>query len=312
MRDDTLEQLVCNLSVMKNEGCFGYEENISAPKIDTYKNSSSAWAKGILMFENEREASECVARVYFSLAQKSPDSSVVLPTGRSATMVFRAMLKIAEEYDNCPFGDAHLISDTETFGVWSGHETSRTGHIIEMLIDPLKRKGKAPNDEQVQLLSGIYTQDDPVKQAQKTLRLYPPVVHAISVSPLGEILAYEVGTYNDIEDIIDDTPKIVEVGEHSKKYIDPNQPSKSILTIGLGSSLASNYLLILFFDIQKANMLNRMFSGPMTAGIPATILRRHPNAYVITTKKVAQEANIDFNDVTAMEPKEASEWILKR
>lgn len=81
MRDDTLEQLVCDLSVMKNEGCFGYEENISAPKIDTYKNSSSAWAKGILMFENEREASECVARVYFSLAQKSPDSSVVLPTG---------------------------------------------------------------------------------------------------------------------------------------------------------------------------------------------------------------------------------------
>ena len=56
MRDDTLEQLVCDLSVMKNEGCFGYEENISAPKIDTYKNSSSAWAKGILMFENEREA----------------------------------------------------------------------------------------------------------------------------------------------------------------------------------------------------------------------------------------------------------------
>lgn len=65
----------------------------------------------------------------------------------------------------------------------------------------------------------MYTDADPIRNAQKVIRLYPPAVHAVSLSPLGEILAYEVGTYNDIDEIIDDAPRIVEVGEHSKNTL---------------------------------------------------------------------------------------------
>ena len=69
-----------------------------------------------------------------------------------------------------------------------------------------------------------YAERDPLLHTQNLLRDFPPCVHAVSISPVGEILAYEVGTYTDIEEIIDDGPRIIEIGEHSKKYIDPNQP----------------------------------------------------------------------------------------
>ena len=133
----------------------------------------------------------------------------------------------------------------------------------------------------------------------------------MSLSPVGEILAYEVGTYTDVDEIIDDAPRIVEVGEHSKKYIDPNQPSKSILTIGLGTALRSEVLLIVAFDLQKANIVARLFNGPITAGIPATLLRHHPNAYVLTTEKVAKEAKIIDYVSSIKEPKEAARWIVE-
>lgn len=84
------------------------------------------------------------------------------------------MERIAQDYTGCPFGDAHLISDTETFGVSDDHETSRTNHIREMLINPLKRIEKAPTNEQICLLSGVYTDVDPVKKAQKTIRAFQP------------------------------------------------------------------------------------------------------------------------------------------
>ena len=137
-------------------------------------------------------------------------------------------------------------------------------------------------------------------------------MHGVSVSPVGEILAYEVGTYNEIDEIIDDAPRIVEVGEHSKKYIDPNQPSKSIITIGLGTALSANVILILAFDLQKANIVRRLLTGAMTAGIPATLLRKHPNAFILTTESVANEAKI--NDMTSyfQDAKEAAEWIISR
>lgn len=314
MRDDTLAQLVNDLESLSTEKHESINETFDSKKQSLFsakEDNRCSWAKGILAFDSARDAAECVARIYFSLAQNHPDSSVILPTGRSATKVFRAMMNILDEYEDCPFGEAHLISDTETFGVWSGHETSRTGHILDLLINPMRRKNKGPNDEQLQLLSGIYLNDDPVRQAQKQLRLYPPIVHAVSVSPLGEIIAYEVGTYNDIEEIIDDLPRIVEVGEHSKKYIDPDQPSKSILTIGMGCVMSSDYLLVLVFESQKANILKRLFNGPMTAGIPATLLRNHHNAYVITTKSIIQEAGIDGDNIKMLSPLEAAEWVTK-
>lgn len=307
-RDDTLEQLVRDI--------YFLEEQSKSDKITSQQGYESyvdkSWVKGVFAFKTDREAAECAARVYFDMAQSHPDSSMVLPTGRSATMIFRAMLKIVDEYEESPFGETHLISDTETFGVWSEHETSRTKHIQDMLIRPLKRKNKAPQEDQIHLLSGVYTDNDPVKSAQKIIRLYPPAVHALSLSPLGEIIAYEVGTYNDIDEIIDDAPTIVEVGEHSKKYIDPNQPSKSILTIGLGTALQSEVLLIVAFDMQKASIINRLFNGPMTAGIPATLLRNHPNAYLLTTEKVANEAKIMDYVVDINTPCEASKWIVEK
>lgn len=306
-RDETLERLIYDIKSIS-------EYNIDEKEIEiqgTPFTEAKSWVNGILAFKNDREAAECAANVCFLLAEEYPDSSIILPTGRSATTMFRAMIRLAKLFDQNPFYDAHLISDTETFGVWSQHETSRTKHINEMLIEPLKRMDKSPDPDHLHLLSGVYTDSSPIENATKVLRLYPPIVHIIALSPVGEVLAYEVGTYNEAEEIIDDGPRIVEVSEHGKKYIDPNQPSKSILSIGLGSAMNSEFLLILAFDRQKASILHRLFNGPITAGIPATLLRNHPNAYIITTNKVASEAELDerliINDLT---PTEAAEWII--
>lgn len=310
-RDDTLDQLVRDISQLRIKSPTPLNPIEDTANESTNQNKIISWTKHIFAFPSQRNAAECAARAYYEIANEKPFSTIILPTGRSATMIFRAMISVSSEYDGCPFGEAPIMSDTETFGVWSGHETSRTKHINDMLIEPLKLKGKAPSKEQLHLLSGVYTEEDPVKNARKVLRLYPPSIHAVSISPLGEILAYEVGTYSDIDDIIDDTPKIVEVGEHSKKYIDPNQPSKSILTVGIGTMMSAEILLILAFDIQKANIVRRLFEGPITAGIPATLLRKHPNSFLITTEKVAVEAGIiDYAD-TNINVEDAVKWITK-
>lgn len=81
--------------------------------------------------------------------------------------------------------------------------------------------------------------------------------------------------------------------------------------IGLGTALQSEILLIVAFDLQKASIINRLFNGPITAGIPATLLRNHPNAYVITTKKVANEARVLALASNLKNPEEAATWIIK-
>ena len=53
-----------------------------------------------------------------------------------------------------------------------------------------------------------------------------------------------------------------------------------------------------------------MFNGPITAGIPATLLRNHPNAYLLTTEKVANEAKVTEYVNKLKDPKEAARWIV--
>ena len=50
--------------------------------------------------------------------------------------------------------------------------------------------------------------------------------------------------------------------------------------------------------------------GPITAGIPATLLRKHPNAFILTTTSIVQESKIDNVVIKEKNAKEAAEWIL--
>jgi 6-phosphogluconolactonase/glucosamine-6-phosphate isomerase/deaminase len=308
-RDATLESLVSDLQRLESAQSPGPLSSGSSPD-PRLPPSPLGWPSGILVFETERQAAEATARVYFGIGYKYPDSTLILPTGRSATQIFRAMNRLAEERDEPPFGEAHLITDTETFGVWRGHHSSRTKHVEDTLISPLRRRGMAPPDDQLHLLSGIFMDEDPIQAARLVLRTWPPSLHAVSLSPAGEVLAYETGVYNQPEEIVEDGPRVVEVSDHGKRYIDPDQPSRSILTIGLGTALSAEVLLALAFDHQKAGILRRLLTGTPTPGVPATLLQMHLNTYIMTTRTVAQSAGLTDHQMTLLSPEDAANWIL--
>ncbi|NEW25103.1 TIR domain-containing protein [Nocardia cyriacigeorgica] len=305
-RDSTLDALVGDLKRPSAEGRALEPKRGATP----HENETvSPWPATTIAFDNDRLAAEAAAHVYFRIAQDSPDRSLVLPTGRTATQLFRAMHRTAQQYAPDPFGEARIITDTETFGVFERHHTSRTRHVLETLIEPLTERGLGPRPEQLHLLSGQITDRDPLVQAQRVIRVWPPAVHAISISPAGEVLGYEVGMYTDPEHIVGDGCRIVELTEHGRRYIDPNQPSRSVLTIGLAAALECPGLMVLALDMSKARILHQMTHHPETAGVPATLLRRNTTAAIVTTRSIAEAAAIrDFRTPTSAE--EGSEWIL--
>ncbi|WP_330231568.1 TIR domain-containing protein [Nocardia sp. NBC_00508] len=308
-RDSTLDSLVKDL---RRPGVSGRVLDTDATPRPAEPVPASGWPAGIAVFENERVAAEAAAHTYFRIARDASDRSVVLPTGRAATQVFRAMLRIAHRYAPTPFGESHILSDTETFGVHAQHHTSRTRHVVETLVEPLTERGLGPAPGQLHLLSGqISEREDPLLRTQRILRLYPPAVHGISISPAGEVLGYEVGAYTDPDEIVSDGCRIVELSEHGRRYIDPNQPSRSVLTIGLASALECSGLMVLAFDKTKARIIHQMTHFPETAGVPATLLRRNPRAVIVTTRAIAEAAELD-NTHFPESAEAGSAWIVSR
>lgn len=116
-RKEKIENLL--LSILKKEPVDAevLKENTQQLYQSTKNLKPVTWSKGIFAFDNQDDAGECVARVYFEMAQKIPFGTVLLPTGRSARTVFYSMLRVSSEYSKCPFGSAYIMNDTETFGV---------------------------------------------------------------------------------------------------------------------------------------------------------------------------------------------------
>lgn len=265
------------------------------------------WSKGILSFDNQDDAGECVARVYFEMAQKNPLRTVLLPTGRSARTVFYSMLRASSDYTKCPFGSAYLMNDTEIFGVNMNHATSRIKVINEYLITPLQNMGKAPQADQLKYFLGVSDSTDSEVATAEILKKYPPSVYGISISPYCEIIGYDLGKHS--KSIVNDGPRLIEVNDESREYIDYRQKTNSIYTIGLGTALQSNLMMVLAFDKDKSNAVGRLFREDIDENVPLTLLRNHPNAYVIITKEVAKKAGLE-NFTINMTPLEAAKWIM--
>lgn len=301
-RDTTLEALVKALST-------GTVQPVEiGPEPQKVGEGEELWPRQVFALDSVPLAAEAAARIYFEVIGKRSEQVVILPTGRASTHLFNAMLRVAVDYSPRPFGDALIVTDTETFGVYSGHPTSRTRHVRETLIDRLGTSGLSPDPGQLHLLSGIITDQDPIQHVRRILRSHPPSIHGISVAPSGEVLAYEVGTYTDEDSVAESGPRVIELAEHGRAYIDPDQPSRSVLSVGLGTALSAEVLLVLGYDAKKQAILRRMIHAPETAGVPATVLRRHGFAFLITTKECA--AGLNAKEITMpTTPKEAAQWI---
>lgn len=292
-RDRTLERLAQHIS--------GGDEDTVEPERDTSaelgltrrQRTDESWPWRTLAFRTDREAATAAARIVTRHARSYPEETVLLPTGRTSTAIFRSMVHEARQLGRSPFGDAFLMNDTETFGVWPGHATSRANHVQTALVDRLGEEGLGPTDSQVRLLSGLITEADPIVEARRFLRLHPPSVHCVSVAPTGEVIGYEAATYDDPDEVATDGCGVIEVGQKGRDYIDPNQPSRSIVSVGMATSLSARTLVIPILDAAKERVTAQMCHFVEQPGIPASLLRRHPSAVMTTTWKIAEEAGLD-------------------
>ncbi|WP_327152133.1 hypothetical protein [Nocardia sp. NBC_01329] len=84
-----------------------------------------------------------------------------------------------------------------------------------------------------------------------------------------------------------------------------------MLTVGLAAAVECAGLMVLGFDPSKARIIRQMVKFPETAAVPATLLRRNTRTVIVTTRRIAEEA--DLEDVHHPVSAEAgSEWIISR
>jgi glucosamine-6-phosphate deaminase len=71
------------------------------------------------------------------------------------------------------------------------------------------------------------------------------------------------------------------------KYFDRARELEFGITQGLKQIMAAERIILIANGAHKADILRRAFHGPVDPSVPASILQRHPNCYVVSDREAA-------------------------
>lgn len=284
-RANTLASLAAALNVKPETFSIDIQSN-SASSI--YANCEQAvWPARLLVCETSALALYACARMLVGCLKTSDIRSLMLPTGRTAALLFESLLGDTT-VDLSLFGQAHLFIDTETFGVSPTHPSSRQRFVRNSLLAGLKRRKISIRKENTHFFNGCLPGIDRLAQYDAMVQRYRPSAHLLAVSPDGEIIGYDPDEVLDITACDKDRCKVIHLQESGRRYIDPNQPSRAIITIGLGNLLEAEHIILPILHPSKKAILAKMLAGPIDNNCPVTMLRLHKGVTILTTSEIIQ------------------------
>jgi 6-phosphogluconolactonase/glucosamine-6-phosphate isomerase/deaminase/DNA-binding XRE family transcriptional regulator len=293
-------------TVSKLAVAFGLQpEDLSSSERDglTSRNSTASaikpvWPARLLVCASSAIALYACARMLTGCLKTTDLRSLMLPTGRTAALLFESVLRDAS-LDLSLLHETHLFIDTETFGVSADHPASRQRFVRNSLIAGLKRRNIAISDENMHFFNGCLNSSDIFAQYDAMVQRYRPSAHILAVSPQGEIIGYDPGEISDISTCADDRCKVMHLHEDGRRYIDPNQPSRAIITIGLGNLLEAEHIILPILHPSKSGILAKTLAGPIDDACPATMLRLHDSVTIVTTAAIMEPIAADLEDLLA-------------
>ena len=270
---------------------------------------SNIWPRRLIICSNIELCCYAAARRLINVIIESPGQSVVLPTGKTAKTLFSVLLKSISDEEKEKFKSMHFFIDTETFGVESTHQASRSAFVRRQFIDKLAEIGCYIPNEHVHFFEGIIRGDRaPFYDYNEALKNHPIRLSIMALSPTGEVSGYSAGVYTADDDIMHDGCRVITLTEPDRRYIDSSQPSRSIITIGYGNILSSYEIIVLAYHPHKSNAIKMLVSGECSPERPSTILRHHNNSFLIISEDACVKAMLENNNVISR-ANEAEEFV---
>jgi glucosamine-6-phosphate deaminase len=217
------------------------------------------------------------ALVCEQLARK-PASLFVLPTGATPLGLFGALVA-ASRSRAADFSRAHFAVLDEYAGLAAGDRRSLAGWLRRELLDPLGVPA-----------SRLVAFDPCAAAAPESARVEDAIARRggidlaiVGLGPNGHLGFNEPGTAFDVRSgLVPLAP--ASITSNAAYWGSETEVPRTGFTLGLGTLLDSDRLVLIVSGAHKAGILARTLAGPATTDLPATIVHRHPRAIVLADR----------------------------
>jgi glucosamine-6-phosphate deaminase len=237
----------------------------------------------IRVFTSNALLNAAAAGLIAHLLQAKPNAVLGLATGGTPVGIYEELIKLYEK-QHIQFREAISFNLDEYVGLPETHEQSYHAYMQQHLfdhIDMLKQNINIPNGNAANLEEECLRYDallDAVKQ--------------IDLQILGLGHNGHIG-FNEPDDGLVGGTHIVELREETRlanaRYFDSlDEVPTHAITMGIGTILKAKCILLVVRGSEKANIVHKALTGPITTENPASLLQTHPNLVVMLDSEAGE------------------------
>ena len=233
------------------------------------------------IYKNHSELSAKAAEMIFAQVHRKPDAVLCLAAGDTPRLAYQILAERARsaklDFSRCTF-----LGLDEWVGIPPENTGSCAYFLDTNLFDPLGISG-----EQIILFDAI--SDDLRGECRKMDHIIESRGHIdlmlVGVGMNGHIGFNEPGVSHDLGAHVVPLDEITKnVGQ---KYFEKHTSLKFGITLGLKHFQQSKRAIMIASGLKKAGVMKEVLEGPITPGVPASIIRNHANGFVMLDEDAA-------------------------
>ncbi|MCM3633910.1 glucosamine-6-phosphate deaminase [Paenibacillus camelliae] len=230
----------------------------------------------ILKFNSEAKLNEAAARIITSTVQVNPSAVLGLATGGTPIGIYKELVKDYNE-GLVSFSRVTTFNLDEYVGLSPDHHQSYSHYMKENLFNHVDIAAERTN-----IPFGL------ADQLEEECRQYDERIEAagrIDIQLLGLGHNGHIG-FNEPEDELSSSTHVVNLAEETKQanarfFTETEEVPSQAITMGVGTILKAKMLMLVVKGADKAEIVKRALTGPVTTQCPASLLQTHPNLVVL-------------------------------
>ncbi|MDQ0916853.1 glucosamine-6-phosphate deaminase [Paenibacillus sp. V4I5] len=228
------------------------------------------------IFQNQQELNEAGAGIITSLVQMQPKAVLGLATGGTPVGIYVELVK-AYNKGRVSFKSVTTFNLDEYVGLPVDHPESYHAYMQQHLfahIDLPAAAAHIPNGNSADLDAECERYNQLLEEAKQ-----------IDLQILGLGHNGHIGFNEPDHSLISGTHRVelkAETREANARYFNSiDEVPTHALTMGVGTILKAKTILLIVRGADKAEIVHRALTGPITTEIPATLLQTHPHLVVL-------------------------------
>ncbi|MBB6732426.1 glucosamine-6-phosphate deaminase [Cohnella zeiphila] len=237
----------------------------------------------VLTFDSNEKLNETGANIIVGLVQTNPRAVLGLATGGTPVGVYEQVVNDFKQ-GLVSFKQATSFNLDEYVGLDAGHPESYRSYMKHHLFDHIDlpaERAYIPNGNASNLEEECARYDERIAAAGQIDLQLLGLGHNGHIGFNEPAHALIRGTH--VVDLAQET-----LQANARFFNNIDEVPKQALTMGVGTILKAKMILLIVRGADKAEIVHRALTGPITTDVPASLLQTHPHLVVLLDREAGR------------------------